>query len=227
MYDAAGACTLTIQTHYHENRILYLHHLRTKGKDKLAGAVLEEQIRNPLKGDFAKICDKNLEELDLKLEEIESMTKREVKQKLKEAISKAAFEFLLTKKTQQSKGKEVQYNKLETQKYLRPESNLSLTMMRRIFQLRTRNLLIKRNFPNKFSDWSCVVPECDKEDSQPELLKCEYLDPKSTIGQNGIEYDDLFSDSVEKQVLITRIIYQKYQSRDKYLASSPEDPGGS
>ena len=121
----------------------------------------------------------------------------------------------------------MKYKTLETQKYLRPESNLSLTMMRRIFQLRTRNLLLKRNFPNQFSDLSCVVPECDKEDSQPELIKCEYLEPKNTIGQTGIEYDDLFSDSVEKQVVITQMIYQKYQSRKKYLASSQEDLGGS
>ena len=96
--------------------------------------------------------------------------------------------------------------------------------MRRIFQLRTRNLPIKRNFPNKISDLSCVVPECDKEDSQAELFKCPYLEPKYAVGQRDIEYEDLFSNSVEKQVLVTQIMYEKYNSREKYISSSQEDP---
>ena len=87
--------------------------------------------------------------------------------------------------------------------------------MRRIFQLRTRNLPLKRNFPNRYSEWSCVVPECDKEDSQSELFKCEYLEPNNMIGKGFLNYEDLFSNSVEKQVLVTSIIYEKYQSREK------------
>ena len=96
--------------------------------------------------------------------------------------------------------------------------------MRRIFQLRTRNLPLKRNFPNQHKDLSCVVPECNKDDSQVELFKCSYLEPKNTIGQRDVKYDDLFSDSVEKQVLVTRILYEKFTSREKYISSSQEEP---
>ena len=210
-----------------KRRILYLHHLLTNGKEKLAAHVLREQMKTPYRGDFAQICSTDLKELELDIEEIRLMTKNELKKKLKEVISDAAFKYLRKIKDQQSKGKEIHYQKFEIQKYLTSESQLSLTNMRRIFQLRTRNLPMKRNFPNKHTDLSCVVPECDKEDSQAELFKCPYLEPKNAIGQIGVTYEDLFSNSVEKQVLVTRIIYEKYKSREKYVSSCQEDPVGS
>ena len=156
------------------------------------------------------------------------MTPYQFRTKLKESISKAAFIYLKKKKEKQSKGKEIYYHKLETQSYLRPESKLSLTNMRRIFLLRSRNLQLKRNFPNQYSNLDCVVAECKKEDSQPELFRCPYLEPKQPlITQNGLEYQDLFSSSVERQVLVTNIMFQKYDSRTRYLASTQEAPEGS
>ena len=214
--------------HVIKKRAMYFHHLLTDGVNKLAGIVMKEQMISPLKGDLAQICLKDLKELDLDVDKIKLMTRIQFRTQLKESISKAALLFLRTKKDQQSKGKEVLYHKLEVQLYLRPESKLSLTTMRRIFQLRSRNLPIKRNFPRKYSNLKCVVSECKKEDSQPELFRCPYLEPKQPIiSQNGLEYEDLFSDSIEKQVLVTRILYGKFESRTRYLASSEEAPEGS
>ena len=147
------------------------------------------------------MCIKDLKELQLEIDDITLMTKNELKKNLKELISESAFKHLTKKKDQQSKGRQIHFPRFEMQKYLSAESRLSLTTMRRIFQLRTRNLPIKRNFPNKISDLSCVVPECDKEDSQAELFKCPYLEPKYAVGQRDIEYEDLFPNSVVRQVL--------------------------
>ena len=57
-----------------KKRALYFHHLLTNGSNKLAGIVMKEQLKNPLKGDHAKICLKDLKELDLNIETIKSMT---------------------------------------------------------------------------------------------------------------------------------------------------------
>ena len=72
------------------------------------------------------------------------------------------------------------------------------------------------------------MSECKKEDSQPELLQCPYLEPKQPIiSQNNLKYEDLFSNSIEKQVLITGIMFEKYESRTRYIASTEEAPDGS
>ena len=39
---------------------------------------------------------------------------------------------------------------------------------------------------------------------------------------DSFPYDDIFSNDVNKQVRVTQIIFQKYQSRAKYLASLSE-----
>ena len=146
---------------------------------------------------------------------------------LKESVETASFNFLMKKKVKQSKGSEIYYHKLEMQQYMKPKSKLSVRIMQQIFQARTRNLNLKKNFPNKFSDIKCVVPECDDDDSQKDLFDCRFLEPKQQVMTNGarVEYDDLFSDCVEKQVLVVQILNKKYQSRVKYLASQggPED----
>ena len=76
---------------------MYLHHLMTNGRQKLAGNVLEEQMKNPLKGDFAQMCIEDLKEIEITIDELVLMTKYEMKKRIKVAISKAAFKYLIKK----------------------------------------------------------------------------------------------------------------------------------
>ena len=59
------------------------------------------------------------------------MTKGELKTTLKSSLSKSAFVFLLTEKSKLSKGKDIIYDKLETQSYLKQESNLPVKQCKR------------------------------------------------------------------------------------------------
>ena len=199
--------------------MMYLDHLLTNGINKLPAKVLQEQIKKPLKGDWFNTCKEDMNELDLTVEMIESMTKSKLKKYLSQSISKAAFKYLQEKKSKQSKGSEIFYSALKTQSYFKAKSELSVQMMQKIFQLRSRNLPVKANFPQMHVDVKCVIPECTGEDSQKGLFLCEYLEPINQIIHENIQYEEIFTDCVEKQKRIVNIIDQKYQSRVKYLAS--------
>ena len=202
-----------------QKRMMYLHKLLTKGKNTLASKVLHSQMKNTLKGDWYKECLKDIKELKFNRENIESFTKNGMNKALKEAIEKAAIKYLLKEKDKQSKGKELFYSSLQTQSYFKPDSNLSSREMKQMFQIRSRNLPLKDNFPNQFSDRNCVIPECAGQDSQRGLFHCNYLEPMNIILETGIEYEDIFSNNVSKQRCVMKVLYQKYESRLKYLAS--------
>ena len=207
-----------------KKRIMYLHHLLTKGVKKLANQVLQAQMKRTLRGDWYFQCQKDLKELNLTIEEIKSSSKTGIKKRLNESINKAALDYLIKTKNKQSKGRDLFYHSLEMQPYFLPQNRLSIRQMQQIFQLRSRNLPLKANFPNQFNDKRCVIPECSDQDSQKDLFHCKYLDPKNILMERSIEYEDLFSNDVKKQVLVMNILYKKYNSRLEYMASRAETP---
>ena len=198
-----------------KRRIMYLNHLLTSGINKLPAKILQEQMKKPLKGDWFNLCKDDMKELNVTLEMIGSMSKTKLKKFLLQSIPKAAFDYLQKKRSKQSKGSEIFYNKLETQTYFKPESKLSVEMMQKIFQLRSRNLPVKANFPKLHANIKCVIPECNDEDSQKGLFLCKFLDPINQISNQNTQYEDFFTDCGDKQKLIVNIIDQKYQSRNK------------
>ena len=165
------------------------------------------------------MCKEEMKELNINIENVENMTKSQCKKFLTQSIEKAALNYLKEKQSKQSKGKEIYYHNLKTQSYLSPKSKLSVSSMQKIFQLRSRNLPVKKNFPNCHSDTKCVVTECQDEDSQEGLFLCKYLGPWNQVIERNTKYEDIVLDDVIKQMQIVKIIDQKFQSRIKYLAS--------
>ena len=150
------------------------------------------------------------------------MTKQAIKKVLNERIEEAAYQHLTRMKNTQSKGRELVYKSLKRQNYMRAESRLAVETMCKIFQIRSRNLPVKCNAPGRYDDRKCVVTECNGEDSQRDLFSCRFLEPINMLTADSFPYDDIFSNDVNKQVRVTQIIFQKYQSRAKYLASLSE-----
>ena len=91
--------------------------------------------------------------------------------------------------------------------------------MQLIFQLRSRNLPLKCNFPSQYNDRKCIVNECSDEDSQSDLYTCKFLEPLNIIKTNDLEYHDIFGDEVTKQVSMMNLIMRKYESRLTVLSS--------
>ena len=209
-----------IRHHIKQKRMVYFHKLLTNGMSTLPSQVLQEQMKNTMKGDWYNDCIKDMKDMSMTKEETMSLSIIGMKKALKVATDTSAFEFLLKQKGKQSKGSELFYDSLQMQSYLKSGSKLSPREMKQLFQLRSHNLQLKDNFPNQFTDRDCVIPECSGQDSQRGLFYCNYLEPINTLTETAVEYDDIFSNEISKQKLAMKIIYQKYTSRNKYLAST-------
>ena len=210
-------------------RLLYLHHLLTREKLSLACQVLDQQIRKCGKGDWFKVCQKNIRDIGISqlFSNITSVSKSYYKKQLKFACENAAFTYLINQKDKLSKGKEINYNNFQMQNYFKSENNLNLKLMRQIFLLRVRNLPVKCNFPSQYSDVKCVINICEGDDSQSHLYFCDFVSPKNVITTRNINYNDIFMTDVSKQVTVTHIIMQKYQSRLNIMSpasGNPADP---
>ena len=120
----------------------------------LSKQVFLQQISSSIKGNFVKVVRKDLTQLKINLSfnQISNLSKTNFKKIVKTSCSEYVFQYLLNEKAKLSKGSEIIYKHFETQPYFQPLSNLTLSQTRFVFQVRTRNLFLKSNFPNKFSN---------------------------------------------------------------------------
>ena len=213
---------MPIRFHVMKKRVMYWFHLATEAKEKLPGKILEHQRKRTMKGDLHHQCVEDFQTLELEENEIEVMSKTAFKKLVNERVADAAFRYLVKIKNKQSKGKYLEYISLKMQPYLMAQSNLTPHQMCQIFQVRSKNLLLKSNFSSQFDNKDCVVEECGGEDSQEGLYSCEYLEPLNIVTREDIRYEDIYGNDVYKQQIVTQIIFQKYKSRQNYLNSRIE-----
>ena len=92
------------------------------------------QFENPTRGDWASSCIDDMKNLkiELSLEDIQQLSKKQFCTMLKEAIQISAFEYLINKRG--SKGQEIQYTELKMAEYLTPGyRNICIEEQRSIF----------------------------------------------------------------------------------------------
>ena len=196
-------------------RLTYLHHLVTNNPTMLARQVLLQQMKKPIKGDFVKLCNFDMKQLQITIpnETLLKMTKPKFKYFIKDACKKAAFKFLLKQKSKLSKGSEISYTCLQTQNYFLPENRLTVTEMQNIFLLRSRNLPVQCNFPKQFTDRKCIVDICNGDDKQEHIFDCKYLEENTnTLTNESTSYADLFRNNIYKQVTTMYILMNKFKS---------------
>ena len=157
------------------------------------------------------------------------MGKHSFKTLVKNSCERACFRDLMEEKKKLSKGRDIVYTTLETQKYLSSDSGLSLDNMRRIYHVRCRELPLKNNFPSAFKDESCLLPSCTFKDSQEHIFSsgCFSTDSEREILNLNLKYKDIFSSDVHLQVIITNIMYSKLEKRKKIITLGkgfPLDP---
>jgi hypothetical protein len=94
---------------------------------------------------------------------------------------------------------------------------MSMTQAKHIFMLRVRMLDTKDNYPNKHQNDHC--PICDNgvtKDSQEHVMFCQ-IDANQTIVNTDVEYSNLFSNDIKKQLQISSIISEKFSKRKDKL----------
>ena len=154
------------------------------------------------------------------------MSKRNFKSLVKSSCEKACFKYLLSERSKLSKGKEIEYTKLETQPYLKPGMSLTVDSMRKIYHIRCREVYLKCNYPSAFGDKKCPAPHTEM-DQQNHVFNCLYFSKENEIVSSKLIYEDIFKNNVKNQVEIMTVFYARLEVRRSYLPPqqrAPADP---
>ena len=169
--------------------------------------VYDAQNKKPVKGDWTITVKKDLEMLEIK-EDIENISAERLKKVLKAAINKKAFDYLMEKREGHSKSKDLQYDSLKMQSYLKADCDATIRDKCFIFRARTQTLDVKCNF--KLEQKSLTCTKCDKfDETQRHLLECEALSSNSVVTSLPV-YEDLFGCDHDKIRSIGVILSQKF-----------------
>ena len=212
-----------------QKRINFLHHLLTDEDESLSKKVFLKQVEKPLRGDFVMFVNKDLAELEITMtyDEIKNVPKNKFKELVKEKTKKASFEKLLKDRGKLHKGREIEYEELETQGYLRPGNQLNIHEMRKILQIRIRDTSVRANYKNAHKNTTCPAPDCNYEETQKHLYSSNcWIKVKEgfPVSSNSSNYEDIFEQDVKKQFEVMSIIFQKLTQRDEVIrADGPLD----
>ena len=125
------------------------------------------------------IVKKDLEKFALTVEEVEALSKNQLKAQLRRKAKELAFCELSSLLQKSTKTKEVKFNELKMQEYLRVDS-INKQEVSMLFALRTRCVRgIKSNFKNMFNVCQHCPLNCSDEtpeiDTQEHILQCSAL----------------------------------------------------
>ena len=94
-----------------QRRLNYLKHILSRDDDEIVKKIFFAQKENPTRGDFIKLIEKDLKDLNITYEEI--ITNSISKVKLKTLAKNAAFEQLLLTLNTHRKVKHIKYDALD------------------------------------------------------------------------------------------------------------------
>ena len=202
-------------------RMTYLHTILTRSDEELTKRVYIAQRESPTKGDFFNLVTEDFKKICKILDEekIVSKSKEAHKRNIKTTIMIAAFQDLKERQSKHSKVKDIHYDKLETQQYMKSQlfTNEEVNLL---FAIRSRMIDSKSNFKSKYikDDLTCRI--CHKaEENQFHLLHCKVLNDvlkSNDIISEQVKYEDIYSEH-KKQKLVTSIFAKLLNIRKQML----------
>ena len=139
-----------------KRKLLFLQYILKQGKQAMIYQILKAIEENPIKNDFVNTCKKYLKSLkmNITLEQIENMSKIQLKKILKEKIRNEAFMYLRNQQTKQEKIKNIEYKELKMQDYL-ADGDRKISVSKVIYKARGMSLDIKMQKRWKYEDVKC------------------------------------------------------------------------
>lgn len=186
------------------NRIMYHHHILRRGEEETIQRIYFKQKEDTLKGDWYELLKKDFEFIGEKIDEkmIASIPKSEYKARIKKLVEKAAFKYMITLKNGLSKIRDVRYDTLKIQEYLKSE----------IFNPKERNLLYSlrsRSHPAKLNyrelnsgNLKCSLGCPDNEDQTHIYENCQFLN----TNKENICLNHIYQDTETQKKAIVRIL---------------------
>ena len=105
-------------------RLMYHHHILSRGEEETIQKIYRKQSEDPLKGDWFELLKQDFKLIGVEIDEkyIASTPKNEYKIKIKKLVEKAAFEYMIKVKNGLSKIVHIKYDTLKTQEYLKSKN---------------------------------------------------------------------------------------------------------
>ena len=204
-------------------RILYLQTILKKDDAEMVRKMYEAQKINKTKGDFSDLVHQDLHKLEMNESEaeIKTLTKQQLKLKVKKSLRKVALKYLALNKT--SKTEKLNYKALEMQEYLKSplfsEKEASL-----LLALRTRTVRgIRCDFPGMSTSRECPMEGCREEDTLPHLLTCpvlrEHMAERSRV--STVKMEHIYSGTLEQQHEATQAFTLLLATREQLEGGTP------
>ena len=192
-------------------RLNFLWYILNENEDSLLRQCFNSQYENPSKGDWVLTVREDLRDLEISLdmETIANTRKEEFKRIVKNAVKERSLEYLQKLQEKHSKARDISYESLELQPYLRTscEASMTITQKQFLFAARSRMIDLRANFKFGKSDVSCRA--CHQtEENQEHLLECPELQDNE-VAQSVVLYSDIFGDNSEKLAVISKILHKR------------------
>ena len=193
-------------------RLMFLQYILKQDENTLVYKFLEAQLKNPQKGDWILQVKQDIEDVDLKmtLSEIKLMSEYSFHNRVRKAINKSAFNWLIAEKNKPRsnstpKGSILNYEKFKIQDYFLPNT-MTIKQCNLLFSLRSRMVPVRCNFKHSHNNLACPICQDQSQlDTQIHLLTCKaLLKDENIIMKDKIFYSDIFSSDVKKQSEVTR-----------------------
>ena len=121
------------------------------------------QLDHSSQGYWIEMVNKHLQEteIDIPMEQIKAMSIEKFHKIVQIGIRRAAFKYLSMEEAKLSKIMVVPHSELKLQKYFQPLAMMDVQDAKLLFQLRSRMLDVKKNFPKKYRDLCCPICNSD------------------------------------------------------------------
>ena len=198
-------------------RLKFLHYILNEDNKSLINQVLQEQMKSPVKNDWILTVWEDLKELEIGLEikDIEELSKEGFKRFIDKKIDARVLEYLNDIKSKHKKVCHIKHENLKIQKYLTATDINNTNIAKFIFHARCRMLDVKEDFKNRYegAGTTCALG-CDESDNQEHLISCNKIETDYLVLENDQpNYQNLFSDEIEKQSKIAIILQERYKKR--------------
>ena len=202
-------------------RVLFFQYILQENDESTLKKFFNLQLEKPTRKDWASTVLSDLKELqiDASFEEIRFMSKNQLTKILKEKQGKNALKYLVDK--QGTKGKDIQYSRIEMSEYLLPYTeSLTIEQKRSMFEIRNKMTNIPNNFPKSKLKTKC---SCGEIENMEHIYQCENyrLDQEKP----KLEYKKIYSGHIKEQIEVFQEMKECMKMRENLKnTESPSDP---
>ena len=154
--------------------------------------------------------------LNFTIDEFKQKSKNLIKKKVKELMKIEALKYLLNEKDTKckSKMKNLNYKGLNIQNYFKSDKIWSQHKII-LFKARTKMINVQHNFGQNNK---CPLYKLE-DDKQEHLLECVIIKIASPeiLNKTDAEFNDIYSDNIEKQIKISKLLYIAIRKRKAIL----------